>query len=273
MSDVEMNELLWEQCVVAPRPELDVNAVKKRFWRLMENEVADVFRQASSQLFRQESATVKLQKLQAALRGALLAGGVRPDIAARWELYNSNLFPAHWSMDAPPPIEESPVSITLNCAPPPEESQACVCPEDGSPASMPPTWTPDYVTAILDALTAEGLWPSGVVPLVVEYRCVCPALLAYSETLDSMEGAKAKAPPFAFADGCGLGCGGTNCRRRAVGTDEADDDGRTRHGFLCGSYPESATTPSQRERQLRWFGLRSSLVRVPAHHRGGALTL
>lgn len=173
----------------------------------------------------------------------------------------------------PPPIEESPVSITLNCAPPPEESQACVCPEDGSPASMPPTWTPDYVTAILDALTAEGLWPSGVVPLVVEYRCVCPALLAYSETLDSMEGAKAKAPPFAFADGCGLGCGGTNCRRRAVGTDEADDDGRTRHGFLCGSYPESATTPSQRERQLRWFGLRSSLVRVPAHHRGGALTL
>ena len=171
-------DLMREMCLLpAPHP-FDVQEVTTRFWGLMRGEVAGVFgRAASGQLYSpQQSATAKLRALQAALRAALTAGGVPRAVVARWQLYNSNLFDAHGNLFPGCPtegIEESPVSITLNCAPPPD-ADTCRCEEAPrlaprpSDVAVPPAWTPDYLSAIRDALIAEGVWPGAVTPLCLE---------------------------------------------------------------------------------------------------------
>ena len=170
-------DLMREMCLLpAPHP-FDVQEVTTRFWGLMRGEVAGVFgRAASGQLYSpQQSATAKLCALQAALRAALTAGGVPRAVVARWQLYNSNLFDAHGNLFPGCPtegIEESPVSITLNCAPPPD-ADTCTCEEaprlaPRPDAAVPPAWTPDYLSAIRDALIAEGVWPGAVTPLCLE---------------------------------------------------------------------------------------------------------
>ena len=146
----------------------------------MRGEIDAIFKRAASgQLYSpQQSATAKLRALQVALRTALTAGGVPRAVVARWQLYNSNLFPGCPTEG----IEESPVSITLNCAPPPDD---CCCEEaprwaarpsatPSADAAVPPAWTPDYLSAIRDALIAEGVWPGAVTPLCLECACHAP---------------------------------------------------------------------------------------------------
>ena len=161
----------------APHP-FDVQEVTTRFWGLMRGEIDAIFKRAASgQLYSpQQSATAKLRALQVALRTALTAGGVPRAVVARWQLYNSNLFPGCPTEG----IEESPVSITLNCAPPPDN---CRCEEvprwaarPSADATVPPAWTPDYLSAIRDALIAEGVWPGAVTPLCLECARHAPAL-------------------------------------------------------------------------------------------------
>ena len=128
--------------------------------------------------------------------------------------------------------------------PPPEEQQACVCPDAG----MPPTWMPGHLSAIVCALEEEGLWPCGVVPLCVEYRCICPALLALSDH-QAVERDSKSTGAFGFARAiCGVGCTAKGCRSgaAAVDLDKGEEFATGLHGFLCGSYLESATTREQR---------------------------
>ena len=184
----------------------DVKAVTHKFGLMMRGPIRGVMQQAAcGQLYPAEaSATVKLPALENACKAAM-AGHVRPDLIARWQLYNSNLFGREWAeRTLGRPTELSPVSLTLNCAPV-DDGSACVM------APGAPLWTPDYLTAIIDVLLAAGLWPSDVVPLCVEYRTCCPLLIALSqpdapESLDAInEAGKAvgAGPTSAFGWHCG----------------------------------------------------------------------
>ena len=72
--------------------------------------------------------------------------------------------------DAGKDVADTPLLVTLNCAPV----------DDGGSGVCASAWTPDYASAVVETLTAHGMWPPGLVPLVVEFRAVCPVLLAAS---------------------------------------------------------------------------------------------
>ena len=133
------------------------------------------------------SAADRLRALQGAIKDELLRAGLRRSLVATWSLYNSNLFnAAALRRDAGRDAADTPVLVTLNCAPV----------DDGGSNISASSWTPDYapqcrwrdggkarrareltqVTTIVDALAAHGLWPRDLTPLVVELRAVCRAL-------------------------------------------------------------------------------------------------
>jgi hypothetical protein len=214
-------DLLQEMQLLDRPPDVDIMSITARYWALLNGPIADVFRQADLGLLFDvsESATVKLATLQAAIRATLIAHGVAPRVAERWELYNANLF----SSEAIGNVEESPVSVTLNCAPPPHDACLCIFPRAAEDLTIPSRWTPDYLSAIVDALIVEGLWPAHITPLCLEYRAVCPALLALSD--------RDKLRPSVGCDA--LGCASAN-------------GSKSMHGLLCGHFPEAATSSKNR---------------------------
>ena len=118
------------------------------------------------------SAADRLRALQGAVKDELLRAGLRRSLVAAWSLYNSNIFnAAALRRDAGSDAADTPVLVTLNCAPV----------DDGGSNISASSWTPDYVSTIVDVLAAHALWPRDLTPLVVELRAVCPALVAASD--------------------------------------------------------------------------------------------
>ena len=153
------------------------------------------------------SAADRLRALQGAIKDELLRAGLRRSLVATWSLYNSNLFnAAALRRDAGRDAADTPVLVTLNCAPV----------DDGGSNISASSWTPDYVTTIVDALAAHGLWPRDLTPLVVELRAVCPALVAASDA----------------------GLARVDCTCAGA-------------GWACGDYPECATAALERRTHAR----------------------
>jgi hypothetical protein len=217
---VESEDLRVEMQLLERPPDFDLMSTTGRYWALVNGPLADVFRSAEQGFLfdASASATKKLATLQEAIRATLIAHGVAPRVAERWELYNSNLF----GREAIGNVEESPVSVTLNCAPPPRDACLCDSPRVDENVTVPPRWTPDYLSAIVDALILEGFWPAHITPLCLEFRAVCPALLVLSD--------RDKLRPAGSCDA--LGCASAN--------------NNSMHGLLCGHFPEAATSPKNR---------------------------
>jgi hypothetical protein len=154
---MQSEDLLQEMQLLDRPPDVDIMSITARYWALVNGPIADVFRQADLGLLFDvsESATVKLATLQAAIRATLIAHSVAPRVAERWELYNANLF----SSEAIGNVEESPVSVTLNCAPPPHDACLCISPRAAEDLTVPSRWTPDYLSAIVDALIGLSFMP------------------------------------------------------------------------------------------------------------------
>lgn len=109
-------------------------------------------------------------------------------------------------------MEDSPVICTLNCAPV-DDGSACLAAASGAPQ-----WTPDYLTELLSVLVEEGYFPPDVVPLVLEFRPICPlsvALTTHNTTLDEISRGRSCASAYM--------------------------------GWHCGSYAESNTSKADRE--------------------------
>lgn len=140
-------------------------------------------------------------------------------LVARWSLFNSNIFDRAALPQTP---ADSPIIVTLNCAPL----------DDGGAGVCCSSWTPDYLSAIVDSLQAAGLWDD-VVPLVAEFRAVCPVLVAASD---------AGVTNLKACSGC---------------------------GWACGDYPEERTTPGDRwihARCLRTTHLAASASWIRLNH-------
>ena len=119
----------------------DVSRVKKEYRAMMRGPIRKVFQSGyRGELYELQDegrvlslASEKLPALETAIRSAM-RGAVSRDLCARWSLYNSNLFPHEWSEHGAR-AEDSPVLLTLNCAPV-DDGSAC-CKIAGAPL-----WTP-----------------------------------------------------------------------------------------------------------------------------------
>ena len=204
----------------------DVELVKREYSKLMRGSVRRVFRAAyrgelyRTPVLRLQRAAEKLPTLERAIREAMVEdGAVSSKLSARWQLYNSNLFPG--KAGAHSRCENSPVVMTLNCAPVDDGSHCC---RNGHG----PLWTPDYLTNIVTVLKDDGYFPPSVVPLCLEYRSVCPLCVALTV-------------------------------HDNVSLDDINSQGRGPSSFLgwhCGSYGEQHTTSEDRA----LFGAFASVV-------------
>ena len=93
------------------------------------------------------SAADRLRALQGAIKDELLRAGLRRSLVATWSLYNSNLFnAAALRRDAGRDAADTPVLVTLNCAPV----------DDGGSNISASSWTPDYARLSVDGVTVEA---------------------------------------------------------------------------------------------------------------------
>ena len=93
------------------------------------------------------SAADRLRALQGAIKDELLRAGLRRSLVATWSLYNSNLFnAAALRRDAGREAADTPVLVTLNCAPV----------DDGGSNISASSWTPDYARLSVDGVAVEA---------------------------------------------------------------------------------------------------------------------
>ncbi|KAJ1635566.1 hypothetical protein T492DRAFT_863221 [Pavlovales sp. CCMP2436] len=145
--------------------------VMAHFRSLMYGPVAEVFARAERHELCAESApsAKRLAPLDGGLKGCMLEFSIAERFVRAWSVANTHF----WQCDAAGRFD-SPVLLIFNCAP-------GYCADDGDAVSdLICRWTPEVVPAIVDQLLTHGAWPAGVLPLVSNFRCICPALVSRS---------------------------------------------------------------------------------------------
>ncbi|KAG8457815.1 hypothetical protein KFE25_005084 [Diacronema lutheri] len=181
LQEEQLQELFLEPCrvVVETREQ-----VMELFRRLMHGPVADAFTRAERGELCSTLAPPfeRIGALEAELRRVLLDFGIRPELISGWSLADTHF----WELLSPARFE-SPVLATLNCAPGYCCASAALADADDHGATrsdMRPDgdcrWTQEYIPTIITALLERDAWPDGIVPLITDFRCVCPVLVAQS---------------------------------------------------------------------------------------------
>jgi hypothetical protein len=114
----------------------------------------------------------KLSALEGELKRCLREFGLGEKYVAAWSLCDTHI----WEVRAAD-RSDSPVLATLNCTP---GYCAAATRADGDADSVPCRWTQTYVPTITATLLLHGRWPAHVTPLVTDFRCICPVLVARS---------------------------------------------------------------------------------------------
>ena len=175
-----LQQLLLEEEEQVKQDEWEViRQVDREHERIMRSSVRHIFRRAQRGLLYERSATsvVRLRRLERELRIAIMRE-LGEEHGGAWDLYNSNIWSRGHNVRE---VEDSSVLMTLNCPPPPGNEK------DDVPSTR---WTPDYLQSILRVLYSRNIFPEDTIPMSMNYRPLCPCLVAQASGARILGGTK-----------------------------------------------------------------------------------
>lgn len=143
----------------------------------MRTSFREVFEDAQQGRLWEADATsvTRLRTLERTLRKAVTRD--MGEHSRAWELYNSNI----WERQGLDDVEDSSCIMILNCPPPPGSERA------DTPNSR---WCSDYLQSVMVVLHRKGLFPQDLIPISMNYRPLCPCLVAEARAVRILGGSK-----------------------------------------------------------------------------------